>query len=117
VTLRGKKAGQLDFEYQISVGKNNNDILVSWAVRTPPASPPMWWTWTTSYRTIARLGGSPDRWTSLGARSRNREYYDLAEVIGLISPRMYEVITSSKTWTQAIAVDGACDRLEGGIEV
>src|SRR5664279_2567345 len=29
VTLRGKKAGQLDFEYQISVSKTDNDILVS----------------------------------------------------------------------------------------
>ena len=29
VTLRGKKPGQLDFEYQVSAGKNNNDILVS----------------------------------------------------------------------------------------
>jgi hypothetical protein len=29
VTLRGTKLGQLDFDYQISVSKNANDILVS----------------------------------------------------------------------------------------
>src|SRR5664280_671466 len=29
VTLRGRKPGQLDFEYQISVGKTGNHILVS----------------------------------------------------------------------------------------
>ena len=29
VTLRGKKAGQLDFEYQISVSKTSNGILVN----------------------------------------------------------------------------------------
>src|SRR5665811_296367 len=29
VTLRCKKAGQLDFEYQISVSKTSNDILVN----------------------------------------------------------------------------------------
>ena len=29
VTLRGKKAGRLDFEYRLSVSKTNNDILIS----------------------------------------------------------------------------------------
>jgi hypothetical protein len=29
VTLRGKKPGQLDFEYRVSVSKTENDILVS----------------------------------------------------------------------------------------
>src|SRR5450759_4077592 len=29
VTLRGRKPGQLDFEYQLSVSKTGNDILVS----------------------------------------------------------------------------------------
>src|SRR5450759_3363254 len=29
VTLRGTKAGQLDFDYQISLSKTNNDILVT----------------------------------------------------------------------------------------
>src|ERR1035438_8979725 len=29
VTLHGTKTGQLDFDYQISVSKTNNDILVS----------------------------------------------------------------------------------------
>jgi len=39
----------------------------------------------------ARLGGTNERWTSLGNQVRNREYYDLAEVIGFITPQMYEV--------------------------
>ena len=88
VTLRGKKPGQLDFEYQVSASKNNNDILVSLGRSNTTGKPADVVDMDYFVSDDARLGGSPDRWTSLGARSRNREYYDLAEVIGLIAPRM-----------------------------
>ena len=39
----------------------------------------------------ARLGGSEERWISLGTRSRNRDYYELWSVINLNTPRIYEV--------------------------
>jgi hypothetical protein len=39
----------------------------------------------------ARLGGTTDQWISLGAMTRNRDYYDLNSVIHLITPQMYTV--------------------------
>ena len=91
VTLRGTKPGQLDFEYQISVSKTNNDILVSLgrSNNTGKAVDVVDMDYFVS--DDARLGGSTERWTSLGAMSQNREYYDLAPVISFITPKMYEV--------------------------
>ena len=39
----------------------------------------------------ARLGGSPDKWITLGTQSRNRDYYELWSVINLITPKTYAV--------------------------
>ena len=91
VTLRGKKPGQLDFEYQISVGRNGTDILVSLGRSNNTGK-------TVDVGDIdyfvsndARLGGSTERWTSLGTMSQNREYYDLSPVVSFIVPKMYQV--------------------------
>ena len=42
-------------------------------------------------RSDARLGGTNDKWITLGTQSRNRDYYDLWAVINLITPKTYEV--------------------------
>ena len=91
VTLRGTKPGQLDFEYQLSASKTNNDILVSLgrSNNTGKAVDVVDIDYFVSDH--ARLGGSTERWTSLGAMSRNRDYYELAPVISFITPQMYEV--------------------------
>ena len=91
MTLRGTKPGQLDFEYQISVSKTNNDILVSLgrSNNTGKAVDVVDMDYFVS--DDARLGGSTERWTSLGTMSQNREYYDLAPVISFVTPKMYEV--------------------------
>ena len=91
VTLRGIKPGQLDFEYQVSASKNNNDILVSLGRSNSTGKAVDVVDMDYFVSDDARLGGSTDRWISLGTASRNREYYDLAEVISFITPRMYEV--------------------------
>ena len=91
VTLRGKKAGQLDFEYQISVSKTNNDILVSLGRSNNTGKAVDIADMDYFVSTDARLGGSEERWISLGTHSRNRDYYDLWSVINLNTPRMYEV--------------------------
>ena len=91
VTLRGKKPGQLDIDYQVSAAKNNNDILVSLGRSNSTGKPVDVVDMDYFVSDDARLGGSPDRWISLGTASRNREYYDIAEVMGFIAPRMYEV--------------------------
>jgi hypothetical protein len=91
VTLRGKKAGQLDFEYQISVSKTNNDILVSLGRSNNTGKAVGIADMDYFVSNDARLGGSEERWISLGTRSRNRDYYDLWSVINLNTPRMYEV--------------------------
>src|SRR5450759_1001792 len=91
VTLRGKKAGQLDFEYQIYVSKTNNDILVSLSQSNNTGKAVDIADMDYFVSTDARLGGSEERWISLGTHSRNRDYYDLWSVINLNTPRMYEV--------------------------
>jgi hypothetical protein len=91
VTLRDKKAGQLDFEYQISVSKTNNDILVSLGRSNNTGKAVDITDMDYFVSNDARLGGSEERWISLGTRSRNRDYYDLWSVINLNTPRMYEV--------------------------
>jgi len=39
----------------------------------------------------ARLGGTVDKWITLGTCSRNRDYYDLWSVINLTTPKTYMV--------------------------
>jgi hypothetical protein len=91
VTLRGRKPGQLDFEYQISVSKNGNDILVGLGRSNNTGKTVEVGDIDYFVSNDARLGGSTERWTSLGTMSQNREYYDLAPVVSFIVPKMYEV--------------------------
>ena len=91
VTLRGRKPGQLDFEYRLSVSKTGNDILVSLGRtnRTGKAVDVGEMTYFAS--ADARLGGTDDKWISLGTHSRNRDLYDLLSVINLVATKTYEV--------------------------
>ena len=91
VTLRGKKPGQLDFEYQISASKTNNDILVSLgrSNNTGKAVDVVDMDYFVS--NDVRLGSTTEHWTSLGTMSQNREYYDLAPVVSFVVPKMYQV--------------------------
>jgi hypothetical protein len=91
VTLRGQKPGQLDFEYQISVAKNGNDILVALGRSNHTGKTVDVGDLDYFVSNDARLGGSTERWTSLGTMSQNREYYDLAPVVSFIVPKMYQV--------------------------
>ena len=91
VTLRGKKAGQLDFEYRISASKTGSDILVSLGRSNLTGKAVDLVDMDYFVSNDARLGGSTERWTSLGTMSQNREYYDLAPVIGFVTPKMYQV--------------------------
>jgi hypothetical protein len=91
VTLRGTKPGQLDFEYQISASKNTNDILVSLGRANNTGKSVDVVEMDSFVSNDARLGGTSEKWTSLGTMSQNREYYDLAPVISFVTPKMYEV--------------------------
>ena len=91
VTLRGKKAGQLDFEYQISASKTGNDILVSLGRSNDTGKSVDVQEMDYFVSNDVRLGGATDRWTSLGTMSQNREYYDLNPVISYVIPKMYQV--------------------------
>ncbi|MGD0411490.1 MAG: hypothetical protein ABSC18_07275 [Verrucomicrobiota bacterium] len=91
VTLRGTKPGQLDFDCQISASKTGNDILVSLGRSNSTGRAVDLDDMDCFVSSDARLGGSTERWTSLGTMSQNREYYDLAPVISFITPKMYEV--------------------------
>jgi len=91
VTLRGTKPGQLDFEYQVSVNKNNNDILVSLSRSNNTKKAVEVGDMDYFVSDDARLGGTTDQWISLGTMTRNRDYYDLNPVIHLVTPQMYVV--------------------------
>jgi hypothetical protein len=91
VTLRGKKPGQLDFEYQISAGKTNNDILVSLGRANNTGKAVNVEDMDYFVSTDARLGGTTDKWISMGTHSRNRDLYDLLAVVNMITPKSYEV--------------------------
>ena len=91
VTLRGKKPGQLDFEYQISASKTGNDILVSLGRSNNTGKTVDVLDMDYFVSNDVRLGGATDRWTSLGTMSQNREYYDLNPVISYVTPKMYQV--------------------------
>jgi len=91
VTLRGKKAGQLDFEYQISASRTNNDILLSLGRTNNTGKEVDIDEMDYFISNDARLGSTSDRWISLGTQSRNRDYYDLWSVINLNVPKTYAV--------------------------
>ncbi|MGA2154541.1 MAG: hypothetical protein ABSH37_09000 [Bryobacteraceae bacterium] len=91
VTLHGAKSGQLDFDYQISASKTNNDILVSLGRSNHTGKAVDLGDVDYFVSADARLGGSTDKWIALGTHSRNRDLYELAAVINLITPKMYAV--------------------------
>jgi len=91
VTLRGTKPGQLDFVYQISASQTGNDILVSLGRANNTGLEVDIGDMDYFVSGDARLGGSADRWITLGTQSRNRDYYDLWSVINLITPKTYAV--------------------------
>ena len=87
VTLRGKKPGHLDFEYQISASKTGNDILVSLGRSNNIGKAVDLDDMDYFVSRDARLGGTTDKWIALGTQSRNRDYYELWSVMNLIRPR------------------------------
>jgi len=91
VTLHGTKSGQLDFEYQISVSKTGNDILVSLGRSNNTGKAVDIGDMDYFVSSDARLGDTTDKWISLGTMTRNRDYYDLNTVVHLITPQMYTV--------------------------
>ena len=91
VTLHGTKAGQLDFDYRISASKTGNDILVSLGRSNHTGKAVDVVEMDTFVSNDVRLGGTTERWISLGTMSQNREYYDLAPVVSFVVPKMYQV--------------------------
>jgi hypothetical protein len=91
VTLRGSKSGELDFVYRISVAKAGNDVLVSLGRSNATGAPVVLQDMDYFVCADARLGGSTDKWISLGTHSRNREYYELLPVQQITTPKMYAV--------------------------
>jgi hypothetical protein len=91
VTLHGTKSGHLDFDYQISVSKTNDDILVSLGRSNHTGKAVDLGDMDYFVSADARLGGSTDKWIALGTHSRNRDLYELDAVINLITPKMYAV--------------------------
>lgn len=100
VTLHGTKPGQLDFSYKVSAGKTGNDILVSLARSNNTGKSVDIESMDYFVSEDAHLGGTTDKWVTLGTQSRNRDYYDLLSVVNLITPKMYavnEVIKNMET--------------------
>jgi hypothetical protein len=91
VTLKGTKAGQLDFEYQVSASKTGNDLLVSLGRANNTGKAVEIQDMDYFVSSDARLGGTMDKWISLGTCSRNRDYYDLWSVINLVTAKTYMV--------------------------
>jgi len=91
VTLHGTKPGQLDFDYQLSVSKLNNDILVSLGRANNTGRPINIDDMDYFVSTDALLSGTTDKWISLGTHSRNRDYYKLLPVREAVTPAMYAV--------------------------
>jgi len=91
VTLHGTKPGQLDFDYQVSASKDGNDILVSMGRSNNTGKPVDVGDMDYFVSADARLGGTIDKWITLGTQSRNRDLYELWSVINLITPKTYAV--------------------------
>jgi hypothetical protein len=91
VTLKGTKPGQLDFEYQISASQTGNDILISLGRANNTGNPVDIGDMDYFVSSDARLGGTEDKWVTLGTYSRNRDYYEFWAVINLTLPKTYQV--------------------------
>ncbi len=91
VALHGTKPGQLDFDYQISISKTNNDILVSLGRSNKTGKTTDIGDMNYFVSDDVEIGGTTDKWITLGTQSRNRDYYDLWYVVNLITPKMYAV--------------------------
>jgi hypothetical protein len=91
VTLRGTKPGRLDFDYRISASKTGNDILVSLGRSNNTGKAADIGDMDYFVSNDARLGGTTEKWISLGARSLNEEYYDLSWIADLVTPTTYQV--------------------------
>jgi hypothetical protein len=91
IVLRGTKAHALDFEYRIMVDKSGDDILVSLGRANNTGKPVDLFNMDYFVCDDVRLGGSTDKWISLGTCSRNREYYELLSVQQMVTPKSYEV--------------------------
>lgn len=91
ITLRGTKPGHLDFEYQVSIGKTGDDVLVSLGRTNRTGRPVDIEDMDYFVSGDARLGGMTDRWISLGTHSRNDDYYKLWTVQELVTPQLYAV--------------------------
>jgi hypothetical protein len=91
VSLHGTKPGQLDFDYQISASKTENDILVCLSRSNNTDKAIDIGDMDCFVSADARLGGTTDKWITLGTQSRNRDLYELWAVINLITPKTYAV--------------------------
>jgi len=91
VTLHGAKPGELDFDYEISASKLNNDILVSLSRANNTGKPIDIGDMEYFVSTDARMSGTTDKWISLGTHYRNRDYYRLLPVREAVTPSMYAV--------------------------
>ena len=91
VTLRGTKPGRLDFDYRISASKTGNDILLSLGRSNNTGKAADIGDMDYFVSNDARLGGTTEKWISLGARSLNEEYYDLSWIADLVTPTTYQV--------------------------
>ena len=91
VTLKGTKPGQLDFDYEISASKTGNDILVSLGRANNTGQAVDIEDLDYFVSSDARLGGTEDKWVTLGTYSRNRDYYEFWAVINLTLPKTYQV--------------------------
>jgi hypothetical protein len=91
VTLHGTKPGQLDFDYLISLSKNENDILISLGRTNNTDKDVDIDDMDYFISRDVRLGSTCDRWISLGTQSRNRDLYELLSVINLVTPKTYAV--------------------------
>jgi len=91
VTLKGTKPGQLDFEYQVSASKTGNDILVSLGRSNNTGKAVDIGDMDYFVSSDARLGGTEDKWETLGTYSRNRDYYEFWAVINMTLPKTYQV--------------------------
>jgi hypothetical protein len=91
VTLKGAKPGQLDFEYQVSASKTGNDILVSLGRSNNTGKAVDIGDMDYFVSSDARLGGTEDKWETLGTYSRNRDYYEFWAVINMTLPKTYQV--------------------------
>lgn len=91
IKLHGTKAGQLDFDYQISASKTNNDLIVSLGEANHTKKNINITDLDYFISDDAQIGGATSNWVTLGTYDRNRSLYELNAVINLITPKLYEV--------------------------